>query len=93
MAMKLGVGAAVENLNLEQKTKLKKAVKEATDSIVRVEAEQDFIREVVKKVADDLKIPKKLINKLIKVHHKSNFDEEKLLHEQFEKLYQSIMSS
>lgn len=92
--MKLGSGESelpVENLNTEQQGRLKKAVKDATDSHVRIDAEQEYTREVIKKIADDLKIPKKLVARLVKAHHKQNFEDEKVENEQFEKLYRSLM--
>ncbi len=81
----------VENLTEEERTRLVKALKDASDSRTRVEAEGEFAREVVKKIADDLKLTKKLVNKLAKVYHKQNFDEEVAEHEQFELLYKTVV--
>lgn len=80
----------VENLTEEQQGRLKKALKDAADSHLRSEAESEYLREVIKKVADDLKIPKKLVNALAKTYHKNNFDDVVAEHEQFEKLYKAV---
>jgi hypothetical protein len=77
----------VENLTEEERTRLVKALKDTSDSRTRVEAEGEYSREVVKKIAEDLKLTKKLVNKMAKVYHKQNFEEEVAEHEQFEQLY------
>lgn len=81
----------IENLTEEQQGRLKKALKDAADSHLRAEAESEYLREVIKKVAEDLKIPKKLVNALAKTYHKQNFDEVVAEHEQFEKLYKTVV--
>jgi hypothetical protein len=45
----------------------------------------------VKKVSDDLKLPKQVVQRLVKVYHKQNYDEEVATHEQFEQLYETIV--
>jgi hypothetical protein len=80
----------VENLTEDQQGRLKKALKDAADSHLRSEAESEYLREVIKKIAEDLKIPKKLVNALAKTYHKRNFDELVAEHEQFEKLYKAV---
>jgi hypothetical protein len=80
----------VENLTDEERGRLVKALKETSNSLARAEGEQEYVREAIKKIADDLKLPKKTVTKLVKVHHKQNFDEECLEHEQFEKLYKIV---
>jgi predicted nucleic acid-binding Zn-ribbon protein len=81
----------VENLKEEEKARLLKALKDVSDSRARVEAEGEYIREVVKKISEDLKLKKALVNKLAKVYHKQNFDEEVAEHEQFELVYKTVV--
>ena len=81
----------VENLTEDQRGRLVKALKDASDSHVRSEAESEYLREVVKKIAEDLKIPKKLVNALAKVYHKQNFDEVVEENKQFEQLYKTAV--
>jgi F0F1-type ATP synthase delta subunit len=80
-----------ENLTEEQQNRLKKALKDASDSHLRAEAEAEYLREVIKKIAEDLKIPKKLVNALAKTYHKNNFDEVVAEHEAFEKMYKTVV--
>jgi hypothetical protein len=84
MATKL---AHVGNLSEEERTRLVKALKDISDARCRVEAEGEFISSVAKKIAEDLKLTKKVLNKLARVYHKQNFDQEVAEHEQFELLY------
>jgi hypothetical protein len=81
----------VENLTTEQRARLVAALKEMSNSFARAQGEREFIREASKKIADDLKLPKKLVSKLASVYNKQNFDEEVLAHEQFEKLYKAVV--
>jgi hypothetical protein len=71
--------------------KLFDAIVECSNSMVRIEGEKDFIKEATKKVCEDLKLPKRLVSRLVKVYHKQNYDEEVATHEQFEQLYETIV--
>ena len=71
--------------------KLVDAIRECSNSMTRIAAEKDLIKEAVKVVCEDLKLPKRLVNRLVKVYHKQNYDEEVATHEQFEQLYETIV--
>lgn len=79
-----------ENLTDEQRAQLLAAVKEVSNSLARAEGEKDYVREAKKKIAEDLKLPKKLVNKLIKVYHKQSFDADVEEQKQFETLYTKL---
>lgn len=81
----------VENLTTEERARLVAALREMSNSFARATGEREFIRESTKKIADDLKLPKKLIGKLVQAYNKQNFDEQVLEHEQFEKLYKAVI--
>ena len=74
----------------EDKKKIKEALQEASNSLLRIDAERDMIKHIVDDLNDNYKIPRKTINKMIKVHHKQNFQEEVAEHEEFEVMYQNI---
>lgn len=82
---------SIPTLNAEDKQKLSAALTETSKSLARATGEKEYVREAIKKVSDDLKLPKKLVSKLVKVHYKQNFDEEVAQHEEFEKLYQTVV--
>jgi hypothetical protein len=77
--------------NEADRKKLLDAVQECSNSMTRMDGEKDFIKEAVKKVSDDLKLPKPVVQRLVKVYHKQNYDEEVATHEQFEQLYETIV--
>jgi hypothetical protein len=87
---------AVQQLSINQlsqpdREKLFKVIKECSDSMTRIDGEQDFIRESVSETAKQMQLPKKLVARLVKVYHKQNFDEEVAVHEQFETLYETVV--
>ena len=87
---------AVQQLSINQlsqadREKLFKIIKECSDSMTRIDGEQDFIREAIADTAKNMQLPKKLVAKMVKVYHKQNFDEEVAVHEQFETLYESVV--
>ena len=83
--------ATIPTLSSEEKQQLSAALTETSKSLARAQGEKEYVREAIKKVSDDLKLPKKLVSKLVKVHYKQNFDEEIAEHEEFEKLYQTVV--
>jgi hypothetical protein len=78
------------NLTPEQKKDLQKAVQEISNSMTRMEAERDLIREIVKDQSQNLQIPKKIISKIAKTYHKQNLTQEIADHEEFVELYESV---
>ncbi len=87
---------AVQQLSINQlsqpdREKLFKIVKDCSDSMARIEGENDFIRESIAETAKQMQLPKKLVAKLVRVYHKQNFDEEVAVNEQFENLYESVV--
>jgi hypothetical protein len=78
------------NLTPEQKKDLQKAVQEISNSMTRMEAERDLIREIVKDQSQNLQIPKKIISKIAKTYHKQNLAQEVADHEEFVEIYESV---
>jgi hypothetical protein len=77
--------------NPADREKLLKVLSECSNSMVRIDAEKDLIKEAIADTSKQLQIPKKLIAKMIKVYHKQNYDEEVAVHEQFETLYETVV--
>lgn len=77
--------------NPKDRESLLSALKECSDSMTRMDAEKDFIREVITNTSKNLQLPKKLVSKMVKVYHKQNYDEEVATHEQFETLYETVV--
>ena len=81
----------INQLSAPDREKLFKIVQECSNSMTRMDAEKDFVREAITDTAKNMQLPKKMVAKLVKVYHKQNFDEEVAVHEQFETLYESVV--
>ena len=65
-------------------------MQEASNSLIRMEAERDLIKTIVEDLFEQFKIPKKTLNRMIKVYHKQNFNEEIANNDEFQTLYESV---
>jgi hypothetical protein len=84
------IGANVLS-NPADRDKLLNVVRECSGSMTRMDGEKDFVRESIKNICKELDLPKRLVQRMVKVYHKQNYDEEVAVHEQFETLYQSVV--
>jgi hypothetical protein len=75
------------------RTKIKKMLGEISNSMTRIAAERDLIKETVSELSKEFELPKKYLNRMAKVYHKQNFQIEQANHEEFEDLYVSIVES
>jgi len=76
----------------EDRKKFMGAIQEMSNSMLRMEAERDLIREIVKQKSDEFKINKKIINKIAKTYHKQNRTQVEAEHEEFLELYDEATS-
>ena len=74
----------------EDKKKIKGALQEASNSLTRIDAERDLVKNILNDTSKNFQIPKKTVKKLINVYHKQNFSEEVATHEEFESLYETV---
>lgn len=65
-------------------------LQEISNSLTRVEAERDLIKEILQRLQDEFEIPKKLGRKLAKVYHKRNFEEEVATQNDFVDIYEKV---
>lgn len=71
--------------------KIRDALQEASNSMIRISAERDLIKEISKDIAEKHELPKKIVNKMIRVYHKQNFSEEQASTSEFETLYEEVV--
>ena len=71
--------------------KIKKMLAEISGSMTRMEAERDLVRETVKDMSKQFNLPVKTLNRMAKVYHKQNYNQEVAEHEEFEELYETIV--
>ena len=74
----------------EDRKKLHNVLVDASNSLTRIDAERDLIKNIINDTNKNFQIPKKTIKKLIRVYHKQNFSEEVATHEEFENLYETV---
>jgi hypothetical protein len=59
------------------KTAIRKVLKEVSDAMTRIDSERDFIKDAVTDLAKTYSIPKASLNKVVKIYHKRNIAEER----------------
>jgi DNA repair ATPase RecN len=74
----------------EDKKKIRQALQEISDSLTRMEAERDLIKDILQTVEDNYKIKKKYTRRLAKVYHKQNFNQVQQDQQDLETLYESV---
>lgn len=77
-------------INSDNKPKVLSCLQEISNSLTRVEAERDLIKEILQRLQDEFEIPKKLGRKLAKVYHKRNFEEEVATQNDFVEIYEKV---
>lgn len=68
-----------------------KALQEMSNSMTRIEAERDLIKDIVENVSEDHGIEKKIFRRMARVYHKRNFSTEIQEHEEFEAMYENVV--
>lgn len=95
MANGIGHNSKVSNVNSlspTDKDKLRSIVEEMNNSMTRVSGERELQKELLTKAADELGLDKKLVRRMSKVYHKSNFNEEVESDSAFQDFYEIVMN-
>lgn len=79
--------------NPVDRKKIKDALQEISDSMTRIEAERDLIKDIVKDVSDNFQLPKKYVNKMARIFHKQNFQITQQEQDELESLYITIVDN
>lgn len=77
--------------NPADRKKIRDALQEISNSMTRIDAEKDFIKDAVADIADNFKLSKKTVNKLARVYHKQSFNVEVEQYQEFENLYEEVV--
>ena len=81
------------NSSIEDRKKIFAAIKEISNSMVRIEAEKDLIKDIVKDVSDNYQLSRKVVNKMAKVYHKQSLSQTVAEHDEFVETYEEITSA
>lgn len=76
--------------NPADRVAIQKAVREISDSMTRMEAERDFIKEATNNTCNAFELSKKTFNKMVRVYHQQNYTRIKEENEEFEEMYETI---
>ncbi len=71
---------------------IQNAVKEASNSLLRTEAERDLIKEIKSDLKEKFQMPPKYFSRLVKTYHAQNFSEQLAQDEEFSILYESLFA-
>lgn len=63
---------------------------EISNSMTRVEAERDFVKDAVNSICDELQLDKKIFRRMVKVYHKQSFADEVVKDSEFQELYDVV---
>lgn len=79
--------------SVADRKKIRDALQEASNSMTRIAAERDLIKDIAKDLADNYQLPKKQVNKMIRVYYKQSFSEEVAQQDEFEQLYDQVVNT
>lgn len=77
----------------EDKRKVAKAIKEISDSMTRIDAEKDLIKDIIQVTYENHEIDKKHLRKLASIYHKQNMSEVKNEYDEVETLYEELFKN
>jgi hypothetical protein len=76
--------------NPEEQKVIKDCLTEMVDSMIRVSAERELMKEIVKRVKDDTTVRPKVFRRMAKTQFQSNFSEVVAEDEEFVELYEKL---
>lgn len=79
--------------SIEDRKKIFGAIREISNSMVRIESERDLIKDIVKDVSDNYQLSRKVVNKMAKVYHKQSLSQTVAEHEEFVEMYDEVTSA
>jgi hypothetical protein len=77
----------------EDRRKIKAVFDEISNSMVRIEAERDYIKEAISELSKNHELPKKILNRMARIYHKQNFIESVAENDDLETLYENVIHS
>lgn len=80
------------NLSPTQKQSIKNCLQEISNSMTRMEAERDNIKEIVNRCATEFEMNKRITRKLARIFHKRNIEEERAEQQEISDTYDAITS-
>ena len=82
-----GVTTLYGSFDENQLKSIRDALNEISNEMVVIDSHKEAIKDVINALYDNFKIPKKVIRRMAKTHHKQSFQEEVTEDNEFEALY------
>ena len=82
---------SVQGLTDEDRKALKKAILEMNDSMTRIGAERELMKEITNETCDKLGVDKKLFRRMAKAYFRANFRDEVQENTDFEEFYSTVI--
>ena len=82
---------SVQGLTDEDRKALKKAILEMNDSMTRVGAERELMKEITNETCDKLGVDKKLFKRMARAYFRANFNDEVQQNTDFEEFYSTVI--
>jgi hypothetical protein len=79
--------------NAEERKKVASAIKEISDSMTRIDAEKELIKDIVQVTSENHEIQKKHVSKLATIYHKQTLTDFKYDFEEVEGLYEELFKT
>lgn len=68
-------------------------VKEAASSLIRIDSERDLMKDIAARANEEFEIKPADFNKVVKMYHKQNRQEEQAKHEKIDGLYETLFEA
>lgn len=78
--------------NPKDQQKLKGMLNEISNSMTRMEAERDMIKEIIDDAAESFEIDKKYIRKIARIVHAATYSKVKTENEELETMYETLFA-
>jgi hypothetical protein len=75
------------SFNEDQLKSIRDALSEISNEMTVIDSHKEAIKDVIDALYDNFKIPKKVLRRMAKTHHKQSFQEEVTEDNEFEALY------
>ena len=86
----IGNNSGVPALTPEDIRQVVNAIETINDSMTRVAAERDLVKETINKLHDEIGFPKRLLRRLAKTHYHRSFEMDTQENRDFESAYETI---
>lgn len=78
------------NLNPDERVKVARAIDEAVNSLIRIDAERDHIKNIYEMLKEEYELSTKMSRDLTRLRHKQSVESQKEITEELFTLYENL---